>query len=105
MQRAIICREDQYLRYHFGVSPVAVVQAAGHNLFGRERNTGASTITVQVARLLGPRARTFGNKTLEILRAVQLEAHYSRAEILQLYLNLVPCSNIEGVKSPALLYF
>ena len=87
LQRAIICREDQYFRHHFGVNPVAVVQAAGHNLFGRGRNTGASTITVQVARLLEPKARTFGNKTLEILRAVQLEAHYNKAEILQFYLN------------------
>ncbi len=106
LQRAIIYKEDRYFRYHFGVNPVAIVQAAGRNLFGRGRTTGASTITMQVARLLEPKERTFGNKTLEMLRAVQLEAHYSKAEILQLYLNLVPYgSNIEGVKSAALLYF
>ncbi|OGX92169.1 penicillin-binding protein 1C [Hymenobacter coccineus] len=106
LQRAIIYKEDRYFRYHFGVNPVAIVQAAGRNLFGRGRTTGASTITMQVARLLEPKARTFGNKTLEMLRAVQLEAHCSKAEILQLYLNLVPYgSNIEGVKSAALLYF
>ncbi|AWM34792.1 penicillin-binding protein 1C [Hymenobacter nivis] len=106
LQRAIIYKEDRYFQYHFGVNPVAVVLAAGRNLFGRGRTTGASTITMQVARLLEPKARTFGNKTLEMLRAVQLEAHYSKAEILQLYLNLVPYgSNIEGVKSAALLYF
>ncbi|AMJ64650.1 penicillin-binding protein 1C [Hymenobacter sp. PAMC 26628] len=106
LQRAIIYKEDRYFRYHFGVNPVAIVQAAGRNLFGRGRTTGASTITMQVARLLEPKARTFGNKLLEMLRAVQLEAHYSKAEILQLYLNLVPYgSNIEGVKSAALLYF
>ncbi|TPG72373.1 penicillin-binding protein 1C [Hymenobacter nivis] len=106
LQRAIIYKEDRYFRYHFGVNPGAVVLAAGRNLFGRGRTTGASTITMQVARLLEPKARTFGNKTLEMLRAVQLEAHYSKAEILQLYLNLVPYgSNIEGVKSAALLYF
>ena len=106
LQRAIIYKEDRYFRYHFGVNPVAIVQAAGRNLFGHGRTTGASTITMQVARLLEPKERTFGNKTLEMLRAVQLEAHYSKAEILQLYLNLVPYgSNIEGVKSAALLYF
>jgi penicillin-binding protein 1C len=88
------------------VNPVAIVQAAGRNLLGRGRTTGASTITMQVARLLEPKERTFGNKLLEMLRAMQLEAHYSKAEILQLYLNLVPYgSNIEGVKSAALLYF
>ncbi len=106
LQRAIIYKEDRYFRYHFGVNPGAIVLAAGRNLFGRGRTTGASTITMQVARLLEPKERTFGNKTLEMLRAVQLEAHYSKAEILQLYLNLVPYgSNIEGVKSAALLYF
>jgi penicillin-binding protein 1C len=106
LQIAIIEKEDRYFRYHFGVNPVAIVQAAGRNLLGRGRTTGASTITMQVARLLEPKERTVHNKLLEMLRAMQLEAHYSKAEILQLYLNLVPYgSNIEGVKSAALLYF
>jgi penicillin-binding protein 1C len=106
LQTAIIEKEDRYFRYHFGVNPVAIVQAAGRNIFGKGRTTGASTITMQVARLLEPKERTFSNKMLEMLRAMQLEAHLSKAEILQLYLNLVPYgSNIEGVKSAALLYF
>ncbi|GAA4026961.1 penicillin-binding protein 1C [Hymenobacter glaciei] len=106
LQQAIINKEDRYFRYHFGVNPVAIVQAAGRNIFRNGRTTGASTITMQVARLLEPKERTFGNKLLEMLRATQLEAHYSKAEILQLYLNLVPYGgNIEGVKSAALLYF
>ncbi|AMR29856.1 penicillin-binding protein 1C [Hymenobacter psoromatis] len=106
LQAAIIAKEDRYFRYHFGVNPVAIAQAAGRNLLGHGRTTGASTITMQVARLLEPKQRTFGNKLLEMLRAVQLEAHLSKVEILQLYLNLVPYgSNIEGVKSAALLYF
>jgi penicillin-binding protein 1C len=106
LQQAIINKEDRYFHYHFGVNPVAIMQAAGRNIFGKGRTTGASTITMQVARLLEPKERTFGNKLLEMLRAVQLEVHYSKAEILQLYLNLVPYGgNIEGVKSAALLYF
>ena len=106
LQQAIINKEDRYFRYHFGVNPVAILQAAGRNIFRQGRTTGASTITMQVARLLEPKKRTFGNKLKEMLRAMQLEAHYSKAEILQLYLNLVPYgSNIEGVKSAALLYF
>ncbi|MGI4823478.1 MAG: penicillin-binding protein 1C [Janthinobacterium lividum] len=106
LQTAIIEKEDRYFHYHFGVNPVAIVQAAGRNLLGRGRTTGASTITMQVARLLEPKERTVRNKLLEMLRAMQLEAHYSKTEILQLYLNLVPYgSNIEGVKSAALLYF
>ncbi len=106
LQQAIINKEDRYFRYHFGVNPLAIMQAAGRNIFKSGRTTGASTITMQVARLLEPKERTFGNKLKEMLRATQLEAHYSKAEILQLYLNLVPYGgNIEGVKSAALLYF
>ena len=106
LQTAIIEKEDKYFRYHFGVNPLAILQAAGRNLLGRGRTTGASTITMQVARLLEPKSRTWPHKLLEMARAAQLEAHYSKAEILQLYLNLVPYgSNIEGVKSAALLYF
>lgn len=106
LQTAIIAKEDRYFRYHFGVNPLAIGLAAGRNVFGHGRTTGASTITMQVARLLEPKERTVGNKLREMLRAVQLEAHLSKAEILQLYLNLVPYgSNIEGVKSAALLYF
>ena len=106
LQQAIIQKEDRYFHYHLGVNPLAILQAAGRNMFRPGRTTGASTITMQVARLLEPKERTFGNKLLEMLRATQLEAHYSKAEILQLYLNLVPYGgNIEGVKSAALLYF
>ncbi len=106
LQAAIIAKEDRYFRYHPGINPIAIVQAAGRNIFGRGRTTGASTITMQVARLLSPKARTYGGKLREMGRALQLEAHYSKAEILQLYLNLVPYGgNVEGVKSAALLYF
>jgi len=106
LQTTIIEKEDRYFRYHFGVNPLAIAQAAARNLRGHGRTTGASTITMQVARLLEPKSRTWPHKLLEMARAVQLEAHYSKAEILQLYLNLVPYgSNIEGVKSAALLYF
>ncbi|MFD2784153.1 penicillin-binding protein 1C [Hymenobacter rubripertinctus] len=106
LRRAIIEKEDRWFRWHFGVNPLALVQAAGRNVFGQGRTTGASTITMQVARLLEPKERTFGNKLLEMARATQLEAHYSKDKILQLYLNLVPYGgNVEGVKSAALLYF
>ncbi|RSK40932.1 penicillin-binding protein 1C [Hymenobacter perfusus] len=106
LRAAIIEKEDRWFRWHLGVNPLALVQAAGRNLFGTGHTTGASTITMQVARLLEPKERTFPNKLLEMARAVQLEAHYSKDEILQLYLNLVPYGgNVEGVKSAALLYF
>ncbi|KAA6440090.1 penicillin-binding protein 1C [Dyadobacter flavalbus] len=106
LRKTLIYKEDQYFYYHPGVNLLAVVRAAARNVFTGRRTSGASTITMQVARLLEPRPRTYFNKVLEIFRAVQLEMHYSKAEILQFYLNLVPYGgNIEGIKAASLLYF
>ena len=69
-------------------------------------SSGASTITMQVARALEPKKRTYFNKLREIFRAEQLELKYSKQEILELYLNLVPYGgNIQGVKAASLFYF
>ena len=68
--------------------------------------SGASTITMQVAKMLEPGKRNIWSKIREMFRAFQLELKYSKNEILQLYLNLVPYGgNIEGVKAASLLYF
>ncbi|MCU0354545.1 MAG: penicillin-binding protein 1C [Cytophagales bacterium] len=106
LRNAILNKEDRYFYHHPGVNPAAVVRAATNNIFTGRKTSGASTITMQVARLLQPKRRTYGNKLLEMFRAMQLEWHYSKDEILQLYLNLVPYGgNVEGVKAAALLYF
>jgi penicillin-binding protein 1C len=111
LRKAIVYKEDKYFHYHPGVNPVAIGRALANNLLRNKTTSGASTITMQVARLTegyrsGARKRTYGNKLVEIGRALQLEWHYSKDEILQLYLNLVPYGgNVEGVKSAALLYF
>ena len=68
--------------------------------------SGASTITMQVARALEHRKRNIGSKVIEMFRAFQLELKHSKNEILQMYLNLVPYGgNIEGVKAASILYF
>ena len=106
LRKAIIHKEDRFFYYHLGVNPIAIGRAAANNIFTGRKTSGASTITMQVARLLQPKKRTYGNKLVEVFRAMQLEWHYSKDEILQLYLNLVPYGgNVEGVKSAALLYF
>jgi penicillin-binding protein 1C len=99
LRKTIVQKEDKYFYYHFGINPVAIVRAFAMNLFTGRRTSGASTITMQVARALEPKRRTLGNKFIELFRAVQLEMKYSKAEVLQLYLNLVPYGgNIQGVK-------
>ena len=106
LREAILFKEDKYFRYHPGFNPVAMLRAAARNLLTGRRTSGASTITMQTVRLLEHRDRTYGNKLIELFRAVQLEVHYSKDEILQLYLNLIPYGgNIEGLKSASLLYF
>jgi penicillin-binding protein 1C len=106
LRKTLIFKEDQYFYYHPGVNPIAIVRAASRNIFSGRRTSGASTITMQVVRLIEPRRRTYFNKFVEIAKAFQLELHYSKDEILQLYLNLVPYGgNIEGIKAASLLYF
>ncbi|GAB3033662.1 hypothetical protein GCM10027185_39210 [Spirosoma pulveris] len=106
LRDAILFKEDKYFWYHPGFNPVSMLRAAGRNLLTGRRTSGASTITMQTVRLLEPRERTYLSKFIELFRALQLELHLSKEEILQLYLNLVPYGgNIEGLKSASLLYF
>ena len=106
LRKTIIAKEDKYFYSHPGVNPVSVARAFLKNIFQMKRTSGASTITMQVARALEPRKRNILSKVIEMFRAFQLELKYSKDEILQLYLNLVPYGgNIEGVKAASLLYF
>jgi penicillin-binding protein 1C len=106
LRKAIIYKEDKYFYYHPGVNMLAIGRAVVNNIVHSRRTSGASTITMQVARMLEPKRRTYINKLAEIFRALQLEIHFTKDEILQLYLNLVPYgSNIQGVKAASILYF
>ena len=106
LRKTIIAKEDKYFYSHPGVNIVAVLRAFGKNIFRLKTTSGASTITMQVARALEHRKRNVGSKIIEMFRACQLELKYSKNEILQMYLNVVPYGgNIEGVKSASILYF
>jgi penicillin-binding protein 1C len=106
LRKTIVFKEDRYFYWHFGINPFAVFRAVVLNIFKGERVSGASTITMQLARLLEPRTRTYGHKLIEMFRSVQLEWHCSKNDILLEYLNHLPYGgNIEGVKSASLIYF
>jgi penicillin-binding protein 1C len=106
LRKTIIAKEDKYFYSHPGINPVAIVKAFFKNVFRMKTASGASTITMQVARALEHRKRNIGSKIIETFRAFQLELKYDKNEILQMYLNLVPYGgNIEGVKSASILYF
>lgn len=104
---ATLLQEDQYFYYHLGVNPVAVLRAAWQTYAGGDRRIGASTITMQVARVrYRIDSRSLAGKLEQIVRAIQLERHYSKDEILQAYLNLVSYGgNIDGVGAASLIYF
>lgn len=106
LRKTIIAKEDKYFYSHPGINPFAVTRALFKNIFRMKRTSGASTITMQVARALEPKKRNVLSKIIEMFRAFQLEWRFSKDEILQMYLNLVPYGgNIEGVKSASQLYF
>ena len=106
LQKTIIAKEDKRFYSHPGVNPFAVARAFFNNIFKMRRTSGASTITMQVAKALQPGKRNIWSKFREMFRAFQLEMKYNKKEILQMYLNLVPYGgNIEGVKAASLLYF
>jgi len=104
--RFLIAYEDQRFYQHPGVDPLAMVRAAGQAIAAGEIVSGASTLTMQTARLLEPRPRVIASKLIEIGRAVQLEAHSGKAGILGIYLTLAPYGgNLEGIRAASLAYF
>jgi penicillin-binding protein 1C len=104
--RFLVAYEDQRFFYHPGIDPLAVVRAAGQAIAAGEIVSGASTLTMQTARLLEPRPRVFASKLIEMARAVQLEARSGKDGILGVYLTLAPYGgNLEGVRAASLAYF
>lgn len=105
MEKTILAKEDRWFYYHPGVNPLAIIRAGARNIFTGRRTSGASTISMQVARLLEPKKRNFIGKIVECFRATQLEWQLSKKEILRLYLNLAPYGgNIEGIASASFFY-
>ena len=104
--RMLLAYEDQRFPFHPGVDPLAVVRAVGQWLTHGRIISGASTLTMQTARLLEPHPRTLVGKFGEMRRALQLERHYRKDDILGFYLTLAPYGgNLEGVRMAALAWF
>ncbi len=98
--------EDGRFALHPGVDPLAVARAVASAARHGHPTSGASTLTMQTARLLSPHPRSLGAKLIEMIRALQLEARYPKRQILALYLTLAPYGgNLEGVRAASLAYF
>ena len=102
---ALIAYEDKWFRWHAGVNPFALLRATGQWLWNGRVVSGGSTLTMQVARMLDPTPRSVRGKLRQIARAFQLEMHYSKNEILTLYLNYAPMGGVlEGVEAASRAY-
>lgn len=99
--------EDRRFYSHGGIDLWAVLRAAGQFVLNGRIVSGASTLTMQVARLLDQRhERSALGKWHQMLRAIQLERRLNKAQILDLYLRLAPFGgNVEGVRAASLAYF
>ncbi len=105
-RRALLAVEDRRFWWHPGVDPIAIVRAARANAAAGEVVSGASTVTMQLVRLLEPRPRTLRSKIIEAFRALHLELRLSKTEILEAYLTYAPYGgNLEGVKAASHTYF
>ena len=99
--------EDRRFFLHFGVDPLAVARAAFQNFSGGRKVSGASTITMQLSRMVSPsERRDFLAKIKDSVNAVRIEGKLSKRRILELYLNNVPFGkNCEGVATTARTFY
>lgn len=103
--------EDRRFDSHLGIDPLAALRAAEQWATRGRIVSGASTLSMQAARLLEPhrfqaRDRSLVTKALQSARALQLEWRYSKAEVLAIYLTLAPMGgNIEGVRAASFAWF
>lgn len=107
LKEAIIAAEDHRFYSHWGISPKGILRATWINLREGKVVQGASTITQQLARnLYLTHDRTWTRKWHEMLLAIQLELHFSKDEILEMYLNQIYYGHgAYGIKRAAHVYF
>jgi penicillin-binding protein 1C len=105
--KLLFAYEDKRFYRHHGVDPWAMGRAAFQLISQGHIVSGASTLTMQVARLLEPREhRSFGAKLRQVTRAIEMERALSKPQILSLYLTMAPYGgNLEGIRAASLAYF
>lgn len=105
--QATLLQEDRFFYWHMGINPLAIIKAGIETYIKHSRRMGASTISMQLARIYyGINSKKMSGKLEQIFRSLQLELFYSKNDILEAYLNLAPYGgNVEGVGAASRLYF
>lgn len=103
---ATVDTEDKLFYYHWGFDYFRILKAIGVNIKSKSLSEGASTITQQYARnLFLNYNKTWSRKFDEAFLAFRLEAHYSKDEILEGYLNTINYGGVYGVENASYYYF
>ena len=107
LKDGFIAVEDKIFYEHKGINLKRTLLAAFNYVFKREKRFGASTITQQVVKnISGDNQLSLRRKMEEIIRAIHIERKYTKEEILEVYLNVIPMSeNIYGVGAASRAYF
>jgi len=105
--QGVLLHEDRWYRWHPGFNPYGLLRGAWVTYVRHGDPQGGSTITMQLARLLWHlNTRSPWGKLVQVARALQLELYYSKARILEAYLNFAPYGrNVEGAGTASLVYF
>jgi penicillin-binding protein 1C len=104
--KRLVAIEDARFWLHPGVDPVSIARAAAGDILRGRITSGGSTLSMQAARRLEPRRRTLLAKAFQAARALQLEARFTKRELLAQYLTLTPYGGpLEGVRAASLAWF
>ena len=106
-RRALLTFEDKRFYGHSGIDGLAIARALRINVHSGRVKSGASTITMQLARLSrGERKRSFSNKVAEALLALRIEVSFSKDQILAMYAAHAPFGgNVVGLEAASFRYF
>ena len=98
VQNVFIESEDSRFYFHPGIDPLAVLRAVYQNITEGRIVSGASTISMQLARIISGTGHGYKGKIRGAINALRLESRLSKKEILELWLNNIPFSfQVEGV--------
>ncbi|MDR0805657.1 MAG: peptidoglycan glycosyltransferase PbpC [Enterobacteriaceae bacterium] len=102
---ALLTYEDRWFYSHPGINPLSIARAAWQNLTSQRIISGGSTLSMQVARLIEPHDRSFMGKLCQLFRTLQLEWHYSKDQILTIYINRAPYGGtLQGIGAASWAY-
>lgn len=103
--QALLTFEDRWFYAHPGINPLALARTAWQDLRAGKILSGGSTLSMQVARLIDPHHRTLAGKLHQVWRTFQLEWHFSKQQILEIYLNRAPFGGtLQGIGAASWTY-